>query len=174
MRSLKTIILIALLFLSNSVAGATVTADLDIPLPVLIGTSPINIELDFGVPGDQLSNVSVDMFFADNLWDIHETVQFTIPVLSEFYVTNSLLKSTGPGVDELHNSSLFTNIFIDESGLADIFINISTVSGDGLFVTDIIFNADYTPVPLPSAAWLFVSGLLALTASRKFELMARR
>ena len=171
-QSSQTIILFLFFTLAhiNTANSALITPTTDFTTPTLI-TAYTEIKVDFGVPSSNIDLIDLQftITFDQNLLDTSESlgIQRLVihPTLGSAW-TQSFSTSLGPP-RTTYTGNLDT-LFIDNQGIGLFKLG---VGGDGAIISDIslIGNATITPVPLPPALLLFLSGLIALFSINKFK-----
>jgi len=91
-----TAIFLWLVFAPLSAAAAIITASNDYVNSGVI-TDEVIVNLDFGVSGRLIGDVTVDLTFSDNLWDPNESVTLTYRI-----------ESSSPDIDVAWVGSIFT------------------------------------------------------------------
>lgn len=162
MESIKTHFLLLALLINSSLAHSDVISlSHDMTLPTVI-TSNTDFVVNFGMPGDRLdvTEIFVNATFSNNLWDPLEVLRLSYqgdPLLAWPSYAFSTKTSSETALLSLLVDD-FNHITVDNDGLALFRIS---MSGDGTNFESLTFTANTTisPVPIPSAFYLFIGGL---------------
>lgn len=179
-------VFVSLILISCSSSATTVTAVHDFTYSEVIGSTNA-INLDFGVTGRELENVSIALSFSGNLWDSDENFGFEFQVRSpgspdeSLNYVRTITNNTGSSINSL-NTTLDQHFFehpdFDFLNISDMYINSDglasfklfehgPVGSDGVYISNMVVTADLVAVPLPGAFALFLSGIVLLFARRK-------
>jgi len=166
MKILKAFVTLVFISYSHISYSSIISADLDFLTPSTI-TSPVDIIANFGMSGENIdiNNLSLSMTFEGNLLEDQFGYSYLANVTNHSEPTAWLSSGRdiwGGAVSQL--SIRLDTLHIDNNGFAYFRIGLG---GDGAHVTDMSLTGNATVVPLPSAFFLLVSGLVAFLSLAK-------
>ena len=155
---------------SNIAYAATFTQ-----IAELQGQSPIEMDqgeqlpgfVDFGFEFETIENVSINIFFAGDLFDPGEALKFFFPSrLGIVGLTGS--NDTNSAMDEFQFFEMETTLLLVAlmDGSTDFFLKMVTGNTG---VEQVSFDVTGTTAPLPSALLLFISGLMGLYGMKRIR-----